>query len=460
MKKFISILLCFAMLLGVFCAFPVSASDDTPYSGGSGTEEDPYLISTPDDIAELRDSIENAPIYKSKVYYKLINDITVSESISPLYATSGVGFNSYKNSGCSFNDDYFDDVFFDIKKWYSEYQSSYGNLFYSYDPYISDYGNLGLRYVEMSNSGEFIEGLGIYRWQYEDTVYPTLYRKVAFTGVFDGNGYSITAAGFLFGFVENGGVIKNLTLKGTKAAIAYSVSSSSTVKNCIVDCETLYTASCYTGIAVGEEGSLSVGEVTGAAIAHNNGKVENCVNYADGIGGIVGINRGTITNCLNLGKVYSIDDKNAKEIILNVSTNYDVLNAPVSLGFSRGSKICQSCVDLGNSSYGMSTDTIYTLDECIEAGGDKSAFSGLDFIYTWVMIEGMPYLRFACEGTAGDINFDGTINAKDANQLKTVLTLGIEGHDYRMIASFDVNIDESVNAKDSNLLKQNLAGIN
>ena len=455
MKKLISILLCFAMIFGAFCAFPVSAYDDTPYSGGSGTEEDPYLISNYNDIITLRNSIENDPVYKNKIYYKLTNDITISGGISPLYATSGVGFNSYKNSGYSFND-----VFSDVETWYSEYQSSYGNLFYSYDPYISGCGNLGLRYVEMSGSGEFIEGLGMYRWQYEDTVYSTLYRKVAFTGVFDGDGHSITADGFLFGFIENGGVVKNITLKGTRAAIAYSVSSSSTVKNCIVDCDTLYTASCYTGIAVGEEGSLSVGEVTGAAIAHNNGKVENCVNYADGIGGIVGINRGTITNCLNLGKVYSMDDKNAKEIISNVRTNYDVLNAPVSSGFSRGSKICQSCVDLGNSSYGVSTDTIYTLDECLNANGDKSAFSGLDFIYTWVMIEGMPYLRFACEGMAGDINFDGQINAKDANQLKTVLTLGIEGHDYRMIASFDVNVDEAINAKDSYILKQKLSGAN
>ena len=61
---------------------------------------------------------------------------------------------------------------------------------------------------------------------------------------------------------------------------------------------------------------------------------------------------------------------------------------------------------------------------------------------------------------AGDINFDGQINAKDANQLKTVLALGIEGHDYRMIATFDVNVDEAINAKDSYILKQKLSGAN
>ena len=84
MKKLLSILLSFAMIFGAFCAFPVSAYDDTPYSGGSGTEEDPYLISTVQDLYELRKNIKSETYsWLKKQHYKLTADIIFNGSISP-----------------------------------------------------------------------------------------------------------------------------------------------------------------------------------------------------------------------------------------------------------------------------------------------------------------------------------------------------------------------------------------
>ena len=100
MKKLLSILLCFTMLFGVFCAFPISASDDTPYSGGSGTEDDPYLISTKEDIKEVQDNIANDPtLWSRKVYYKLTNDITTDIGFTPVTEYKGIQPHCFVEAG-------------------------------------------------------------------------------------------------------------------------------------------------------------------------------------------------------------------------------------------------------------------------------------------------------------------------------------------------------------------------
>lgn len=470
MKKLLSILLCFTMLFGVFCAFSVSASDDTPYSGGRGTEDDPYLISTPDDVREINQNIVNDPsLWSRKVYYKLTEDITVDCKISPLYETRGPGLSCFTKSGYTFESFSYGDLN-DSEESYMQICEREGSL-YAVSVDETRHGWVYDYYLEMKTFERLHELAYSYSNPWPDYGYikKDLYRKAAFTGSFDGDGHTIflgdRCEGYLFGCLENGADVKNLTVKGKNAGIAYSVSKDSQVFACILDSDWMYDAKAVIGGGLTDDDQWGYRyDIVSGAIAYNDGTVENCVNYSDGISGLVGNNEGTVKNCMNLSSVivdYEAEERisrDVKQLLVNRSELDDCagVHRPSELGIQEGI----SSVDLANSSYSIADDTLYTLDECIAAGGDKSAFAGLDFIYTWVMIEGMPYLRFACEGMAGDINFDGTVNAKDANQLKTVLTLGIEGHDYRMIASFDVNIDESVNAKDSNLLKQNLAGIN
>ena len=469
MKRLISVLLCTALVFGLLSIFPVKTY---AFSGGSGTEDDPYLISTVQDLYELRNNIKAEPrSWLKKQHYKLTADIIFNGSISPLNKKSGYGFHCFEKTTYTLQSSVFNASVDDLEKWYDDYKEQYGYLYSSSwtDGWWGGPECFG--YDCLSTASSIIATRSIYPSEdvgYGKVYYKELYRKIPFVGIFDGNGHTITTSGYLFGFVEDGAVVKNLTVKGDKAGIAYSIDKSSTVSGCILDSNWITTDYIETGYDIGEPGDLTDYEITSGIVAQNYGTIENCVNYADGISGIVGQNSGTVKNCMNFGTVCSVYDEacngNIGNMVKKLMTDgWEELDSycgslryPSAFGIKDGI----SCVDLGNSSYSKADDTLYTFDECIEAGGDKSAFSGLDFIYTWVMIEGMPYLRFACEGTAGDINFDGQINAKDANQLKTVLTLGIEGHDYRMIASFDVNVDEAINAKDSYILKQKLSGAN
>ena len=469
MKRLISVLLCTALVFGLLSIFPVKTY---AFSGGSGTEDDPYLISTAQDLYELRNNIKVEPLFwLKKQHYKLTADITFNGSISLLNKKSGYGFHCFEETTYTLQSSVFNASVDDLEKWYDDYKEQCGYL-YSSSWTEGWWGGLECFGYDCLSTASSIKTLNsIYPGEdigYGKVYYKELYRKIPFVGIFDGNGHTITTSGYLFGFVEDGAVVKNLTVKGDKAGIAYSVSEDSTVSGCTLDSNWITTDHIETEYDIGDRGDLSKYEIISGIVAHNYGTVENCVNYADGISGIIGRNHGAVKNCMNFGTVYSADDEacngNIGNMVKKLMTDgweelYSYCTS-VSYPSAVGIKDGTSCVDLGNSSYGVSTDTIYTLDECLNANGDKSAFSGLDFIYTWVMIEGMPYLRFACEGMAGDINFDGQINAKDANQLKTVLALGIEGHDYRMIASFDVNVDEAINAKDSYILKQKLSGAN
>ncbi len=127
-----------------------------------------------------------------------------------------------------------------------------------------------------------------------------------FTGVFDGNGRTISNFSYtstnrdyvgLFGYVR--GVIKDLGLiapdigAGTGRNIGSLVASNSgTITNCYV-----------------EGGSVSAGNNIGGLVGYNSGTITNCystgsVTGNERVGGLVGRNGGgTITNCLSAGSV-------------------------------------------------------------------------------------------------------------------------------------------------------------
>lgn len=469
MKRLISVLLCTALVFGLLSIFPVKTY---AFSGGSGTEEDPYLISTVQDLYELRKNIKSEPrSWLKKQHYKLTANINFTNkgTISPLYDLPGYGFHCFEKTGYTV-DYFFKKSIDEVQEWYDLYQAQYGYLYansytkgFLYEQELSYLRYYDYRVRLTADEIKTTVSIPYEDKEYGSAYYEDFYRKIPFLGTFDGNGYTITTNDYLFGFVEDGAVIKNLTVKGKEAGLAYSVGKDSILSGCVIDSE--WTVTNYTEKEwEAREVEVTTYTVAGGAIAYNYGTVENCISYSDGIIGFVGQNYGTVKNCMNLGTVYSMDDEYCdgkvsevvKTLFYGEDERYICGAFPSALGIKNGI----SCVDLGNSSYSKADDSLYTLDECIAADGDKSAFADLDFIYTWVMIEGMPYLRLACEGMAGDINFDGTVNAKDANQLKAVLALGIEGHDYRTIASFDVNVDEAINAKDSYVLKQTLAGAN
>ena len=105
MKRLISVLLCTALVFGLLSIFPVKTY---AFSGGSGTEEDPYLISTVQDLYELRKNIKSEPrSWLKKQHYKLTANINFTNkgTISPLYDLPGYGFHCFEKTG--YTVDYF-----------------------------------------------------------------------------------------------------------------------------------------------------------------------------------------------------------------------------------------------------------------------------------------------------------------------------------------------------------------
>lgn len=422
MKKLISTILCFSILFGVCTFFSVvGASEDAMYSGGSGTEEDPYLIGTVNDIRELNENIEKDPtLYSRKVYYKLISDITVPCTIGPFYITDGLGPNCYIETQYDLYRFYSWDQRDEKKEEFEavvgsigplaamartvRYPISFGDEMLDEITRLStdEYGTFDEYFSEASLGG--FESYGDrYHTKSHTTFYDNFYRSAAFTGVFDGNGHTLTVSGarrLLFGFVANGAEIKNLKVKAYgNGSFAYSIDSSCTVRNCSFNAD------------------------AGSSVTYVSAISDEPV-YST-VSGFIVKGSPTFIDCIN----------NKAAVIAGTKESY---------------------VDLGGTLIDDPDDKCYSLEECKAAEGDRSAFEHLDFENTWTMIDGMPALKLFCE--KGDLNFDGGFNGKDANVMKSLIVSGTEGHLYASVRLADLNSDGTIDAKDANLLKQMIIG--
>ena len=80
MKRLLKAAATITILLAVCLGCTVFANADSAFSGGSGTEKDPYLISTAGDLREMAKLINNKNTGKTynSAYYLLTNDVDVS----------------------------------------------------------------------------------------------------------------------------------------------------------------------------------------------------------------------------------------------------------------------------------------------------------------------------------------------------------------------------------------------
>ncbi len=223
MKRIVSYLLVALIVFGILNSYSfVTAAEDTPYSGGSGTEDDPYLISTEKDIIELRGAMRTDPsLWYTKYYYKLTNDIETSYDLYVNSCTTDYNTSSFRQA--RENDEYFLNRLVPIYKDIDGEAGRHNMCDHAFD-IISDRNGY-------SNS---------YFYRYGGEGYPSVvnnisyYWNAAFTGVFDGNGYSIKLKkkGYFFGFIENEAMIKNLTIEGEEASLAYCLDETSLIANC------------------------------------------------------------------------------------------------------------------------------------------------------------------------------------------------------------------------------------
>lgn len=249
-----------------YTAFAGEASNtkanQVEFSGGTGTETDPYLLSTKEDLNNVRNYLSS--------YFKMTNDISfISTDFGP--------------DGDFFND--------------------------------------GEGWIAIGNSAEKV-----------------------FTGVFDGNGFTIenlaisTSREYIGLFGISSGDISNLTLEGlslkrttgnggSKSNVGGIVGSNSgSITNCHVEGDFFFMGMTYGGGVSGKntgaikvcsfDGTMNESSGTsfyGGVVGDNSGSIENSFNkgtiaggYEDFVGGMVARNNaGTIKDCYNQGRVAS-----------------------------------------------------------------------------------------------------------------------------------------------------------
>ena len=134
-----------------------------------------------------------------------------------------------------------------------------------------------------------------------------------FTGIFDGNGYSISNFKLenladndsgLFGFIGEGAVVKNLGMKDVDITI--DVIGSIEYTGAIAGHNMGLIQNCYV------TGSVTGIIMAGGIAGENKGTIQNCYVTADTtggsvVGGIAGANSGTIQNCYTSGDLGNQD---------------------------------------------------------------------------------------------------------------------------------------------------------
>ena len=257
---FIAVISLFSLNTQPYVRIQTVYAADATFSGGSGTEGDPYMINDSSDLIELSNLVNNGTkrtdgTMYSALYYELGKDINMN----------GKEFIPIGKEGVSDNLFYYAEVTDVLSKYplISAYWETYSNYFHT-----------------KKENGEYISCSGL---EYSEitSFYAYYELETAFYGVFDGNGYKITNlkvsadtdAG-LFGYTVNA-EIKNLVIENANVssssyagAIAGRTLSSS-VNNCAVISANISASSssgnAYAGGMAGYSGNktyyFEIGEV-------------------------------------------------------------------------------------------------------------------------------------------------------------------------------------------------------
>ena len=246
---------------------------DAPFSGGSGTDDDPYMINNPYDLIELSDLVNNGikrtdgTMY-SALYYKLGNDIDMSD----IDMSDDKKFNPIGKEGVSDNLGYYAEVTDVLSKYplISAYWETYSNYFHT-----------------KKENGEYISCSGL---EYSEitSFYAYYELETAFYGVFDGAGNKIT----------------NLTVSADTDAGLFGYTVNAEIKNLVIENATVSSSS-YAGAIAGRTLSSSVNNC--AVVSANISASSSSGNaYAGGMAGY----SGNKTYYFEIGEVLDYDITN------------------------------------------------------------------------------------------------------------------------------------------------------
>lgn len=331
MKRKLLLALVLTVILTCVCTKVVARADDAPWSG-SGTESDPWLITTAADLVALRDYVaatENATTGK---YFKQTVDISLSE-----YCGENIGdwtpIGNHDDGKC-LNGTY-DGNGHKVTGLYISNGGKYFGLFAG----NNQEGTIENLTVEGSVSGERVGGIAGYNknliqnCHFKGTVTGTETQIGGIVGsscglvqscTVEGDIHGKDITGGISGNVQKTGVVKDCSFTGTVSGRqkvgGIAGYTRGTVSNCHFNGTVNASFQDMGGIAgfngpgglikdCGTEGSVVGGAGAGGISGESNGSFTNCINRCSvtgsiSIGGITGTAaRGMIYGCKNYGEV-------------------------------------------------------------------------------------------------------------------------------------------------------------
>jgi len=312
-KRTISIFVVLVMIVLMipFSMLPTAAvwngEADWAFAGGSGTESDPYIINTAEQLAYFAEYVNNGYGY-SYEYFKLGADIYLNNASFALDLDSGLVNVRYYDYG---------------------YRTAYlgtgilGDASGSNTTFDTTASTAGTWYSSPSSTSTTTFSGTLNAWT------PIGNNSNSFEGTFDGDGHTVYGLYIdtdqdqdyqgLFGYVENNATISNLGVESSYVRAgeyvggvvgyvrAYGEGISSIVENCY-----------HKGVI---NGYYEVGGIVGCCSATYDNystasvTVKNCYNtgtiysYAGSAGGVVGKNNynGTVEECYNMGTILGKD---------------------------------------------------------------------------------------------------------------------------------------------------------
>lgn len=333
MKKII-----FTFLLNLVCLLSFGASWE-----GAGTEDDPYQISVPGQLAELSDKVNDGNDFLGE-YFSLANDIDLSE-----FCGDSVG--NWNPIGSLYH--YFEGVFLG-----NNYTIS--NLYMDNDGETSYYGLFG--YIGESGA-----------------VYDL---KIDSAEIFN-HSWTGGIAGANNGLISNCKVV-NSTIRGWQFVGGVCGVNFNTIENCVNQSD-VTSSLCSGGICAYNYGSIigcsNLGGITansdaGGICGYNGGfagisncfnvkvgYIDNCDNSAfilgeDMIGGVSGRNDGFIVNSMNAGDIYGFQQTGG---LVGYNGGFDGVVGIISNSFNTGDVTGRDTLVGGVVGYGNEYSEIFNV---------------------------------------------------------------------------------------------------
>lgn len=497
-------------------------SSTVSFAGGSGTEEDPYQVSTPEQLNEVRNNLDK--------YFIQINDIDMSEAMSEggAYYNSGVGWTPIGDDSTKFAG-YYDGAGYTITGLYSK--AKYTGLF----GYVNEctIKNVNLTGTIVGGKNAYAGGIVAYNnkgnvtnCSFDGTISTTNSYVGGIVGNNSGtvtnciNNADITAsenyAGGVIGYNASSSDITgcynygNIVSSNFAGGIVGS-NQNAKISHCgnngnIMSTEKVGTQVGYGGIAGKSDKNITqcynIGDVTSVVTR----SISSSTCCAIGVGGIVGFYNGsTISDCFNTGKISSlyicgdivgsgaalsgwmrittgkIYDVTPASSVLTIrncynsysnSTNnfygYNASGYSFDYGYQANACRVSNIITVSvSNSYNINADSDTNIIQLTESEiKQKENFAGFDFDSVWDISpninDGMPYLRGVgnLQPTIqlGDVNGDNEIDFRDA-QLIIQYEVGLTTLTDNEKAMADVNGDGEVDFRDAQLILKYEAGL-